>query len=334
MRRNRRWNRTKFRILRVYLPHFRKRVARRAELRHLYVRYIPKRGLPVKTKLLAAMIVVFMLHSVASAQEDYYIRTDSRINLRATYSLEGEKVETVPEGTTLHVVGRFNRWLKIDRNGDVLWLADWVYYTRVDNGGGQESSQTQEQSPSQSPQIVDNCCFVDRQCNTEQEWTSGYWAFQNNQCKRPGVVIAGVVIEGPEAFVLRIQEALDMLKIRAPEWYAYATSGLDKIILIPEKNRSGVRLDTRRWGMPLKRAFPGSSNESAVISLVGGMVHEACHVHRWEAGLREEDWRNELPCVQMQLEATEAVDPIDRFSPWLRNLIANIENPDYWWWTD
>ena len=90
----------------------------------------------MKTKLLAAMIVVFMLHSVASAQEDYYIRTDSRINLRATYSLEGEKVETVPEGTTLHVVGRFNRWLKIDRNGDIVWLADWVYYTRVGNGGG------------------------------------------------------------------------------------------------------------------------------------------------------------------------------------------------------
>ncbi len=29
---------------------------------------------------------------------------------------------------------------------------------------------------------TDNCCFVDRQCSTDQEWTDGYWAFQHNQC--------------------------------------------------------------------------------------------------------------------------------------------------------
>ena len=29
---------------------------------------------------------------------------------------------------------------------------------------------------------IDNCCFVDRQCTTDNEWVSGYWAFQNNEC--------------------------------------------------------------------------------------------------------------------------------------------------------
>ena len=109
------------------------------------------------------MIVVFMLHSVASAQEDYYIRTDSRINLRATYSLEGDLVETVPTGTTLHVVGRFNRWLKIERDGQTVWMADWVHYTRVDDGS-QEQISIQESPDPGSNQVVDNCCFVDRQC--------------------------------------------------------------------------------------------------------------------------------------------------------------------------
>ncbi|MDE2777113.1 MAG: hypothetical protein OXI77_14375 [Chloroflexota bacterium] len=32
---------------------------------------------------------------------------------------------------------------------------------------------------------VDNCCFVDRQCVSDQEWDAGYWAFQNNQCAAP-----------------------------------------------------------------------------------------------------------------------------------------------------
>lgn len=29
---------------------------------------------------------------------------------------------------------------------------------------------------------TDNCCFVDRQCVTDEEWTKGYYAFQNGQC--------------------------------------------------------------------------------------------------------------------------------------------------------
>ncbi len=32
---------------------------------------------------------------------------------------------------------------------------------------------------------IDNCCFIDRQCQTDQQWTDGYWAFQNNQCPAP-----------------------------------------------------------------------------------------------------------------------------------------------------
>ena len=33
---------------------------------------------------------------------------------------------------------------------------------------------------------IDNCCFVDRQCSSDQEWSDGYWAFQNGQCVAPG----------------------------------------------------------------------------------------------------------------------------------------------------
>ena len=29
---------------------------------------------------------------------------------------------------------------------------------------------------------IDNCCFVDRQCATNQEWADGYYAFQRNEC--------------------------------------------------------------------------------------------------------------------------------------------------------
>ena len=32
---------------------------------------------------------------------------------------------------------------------------------------------------------IDNCCFVDRQCTTNYDWVSGYYAFQNNHCAAP-----------------------------------------------------------------------------------------------------------------------------------------------------
>ena len=32
---------------------------------------------------------------------------------------------------------------------------------------------------------IDNCCFVDRLCATNDEWVNGYWAYQHNQCPAP-----------------------------------------------------------------------------------------------------------------------------------------------------
>ena len=55
-------------------------------------------------------------------------------------------------------------------------MADWVAYTRVEGS---------EPTPGQTTSNIDNCCFVDRQCHTDQDWTDGYWAFQNNQCPAP-----------------------------------------------------------------------------------------------------------------------------------------------------
>ena len=33
--------------------------------------------------------------------------------------------------------------------------------------------------------VIDNCCFVGRQCTTNYDWVSGYYAFQNNHCPAP-----------------------------------------------------------------------------------------------------------------------------------------------------
>ena len=95
----------------------------------------------MKSRLFASMIAVFFLASMAAAQ-NYNIRTSFDTNLRNTYSLQGNVVETVPSGTTLLVVGNQSRWLRISRNGVEVWMANWVRHTRV-AGGEQTQSPTQ-----------------------------------------------------------------------------------------------------------------------------------------------------------------------------------------------
>ena len=68
---------------------------------------------------------------------------------------------------------------------------DWVsgYYAFLNNHCPSQSQQQQQSTASQPPasasEVIDNCCFVGWQCATDEEWTNGYWAFQNNQCGAP-----------------------------------------------------------------------------------------------------------------------------------------------------
>ena len=130
----------------------------------------------MKTRFLALLVAVFVIIGLASAQS-YSIRITYNTNLRVAGSLQSNIVETAPAGTILNVIGSANRWLQISRNGHV-WMADWVGYTRVEQTA---PTQTQTQTVSN----IDNCCFVDRQCNTDQQWERGYFEFQIGYCTEP-----------------------------------------------------------------------------------------------------------------------------------------------------
>ncbi len=127
----------------------------------------------------AILILVFVLCNFALAQT-YSIRVQFDTNLREEASLDSPVLQSAPAGSILQVVGSFGRWLNISRDGSSLWMADWVNYSRVDS-----SAPAASQSANVSPTNVDNCCFVDRQCQSEADWADGYWAYQNGQCAAP-----------------------------------------------------------------------------------------------------------------------------------------------------
>ena len=122
----------------------------------------------MNSRRIVLTLLLLLFSSTISAQT-YNVRVTHNTNLRASHSLESAVLTTAPAGTTLQVTGNFNRWLRVHRGGGDYWMADWVPYSRV-----------AEQALSSD---IDNCCFVDRQCTTDHEWTKGYWAYQNNECR-------------------------------------------------------------------------------------------------------------------------------------------------------
>ena len=371
------------------------------------------------------MLMALLLWAIVTSAQSYSIRVTFNTNLRSAGSLQANIIETALSGTTLNVVSELNRWLRISRNGNEVWMASWVSHTRVEsNTQTQTSTQTasnidnccfvdrqcstdqewadgywafqdnqcaapagsQTQTSTQSTTTVssqiDNCCFVDRQCATDREWTDGYWAFQNNQCGSPVQTQTqtqtstqpvsvdpgqgdnccflgwqcnteddwltgfyafqsnqckhpGIALEGSPGFVLQMEQALDMLKNRAPHWYNYTIRGLDKIkqVLPPTPCCVGVSLEGRTFSIDYSDDPPaGYSFDSHTTHNAGMLVHEACHVHRYEAGLEAGGYPGEKDCLEKQLQATLEINSTSGWIHSYRRTLANIDDPAYQWW--
>ena len=356
----------------------------------------------MRAKLLLTMLAALSLCGVASAQS-YAIRVTFNTNLRAAASLQANIIEIAPAGAILNVVGTFNRWLRIDRNGSEVFMASWVRHERVED---QAAADTQPQTVTN----IDNCCFVDRQCMTDQEWVDGYYAFQNGQCAAPvqtqtqtssqpvsvddgqadnccflgwlcrtelewvngfhayrdnqcgaatpaetvdsccqlgwnctieadhfvgrrtierglecgapiQVPFDGTIIEGTETFIAQVTAALELLRSRAPEWYAYVVKGPIKIRGGLDAGGTYAVLDTIN--------LAAAHAAEATIVFAGTILHETCHAHRIRAGLfrfatEEQSWIEEQICEVLRVGALEQIDPSRPPNPYLEAALNDF----------
>ena len=79
------------------------------------------------------------------------------------------------------------------------------------------------------------------------------------------------------------------------------------------------------------RERPG---ELTAIWLAGIIVHDACHVNLFDAGLPYSDLPGERACLELQIEALSVFNPTVQDPFGLRSVLENIENPEYQWWLD
>ena len=348
-------------------------------------------------RILVTLTVLLTFIGISSAAE-YVIRVDHNTNLRSQPSLDGGVVATTQSGSMLQVIGVEGRWLKINRGGTVAWMANWVGHSRV--GDSATISNVQAPSAPQPTTPVDNCCQVDRNCQTEQDWTDGYWAFRNNECVAPvtnqapassvsnssaaqqpsaspaaqpatapanadnccqlgwdcqseddwvrgfhafranqcsvpvdsssssSPVASGgghpVHIEGSGAYVNKISQAFDLLRARVPYWYGFATSGLAKVTQHMIHSRAGV--DVR------SRTFHLDYHNQDALWIAGLLVHEACHVHRYNAGQNPGGVEGEKACTLQQLEAISSINPNSSHVQYLRKIIDKIDTEEGQWW--
>ena len=140
--------------------------------------------------ILAATAVLFaLLPSPALAQDDACYSGDmaylaGNMKIRENPTTSSSVVVIVGAGDSFEVEqsvqGEEWCWLEVELG----WMAKTfrVQPTMPTFAPAASQSPQPAQEPAQQPADVDNCCFVNRQCDTDDEWERGYWAYQNNQC--------------------------------------------------------------------------------------------------------------------------------------------------------
>lgn len=252
-------------------------------------------------KTFALIIVSLMLCAVSSAQENAIIDNCCFVNRQCATNQE--------------------------------WEAGWHAFQRNECPASQPAAPTSAPVSAPAGQLIDNCCYVDRQCQSDAEWVNGYWAYQNGQCAAAPAQTSAVTptrprIEGSSNFVRHVSMVMDWLESAAPEWFHYLISGLDVIVEVPipdqgieqtctasahvhERKASLETCWTNRY--QITGGFPARMD---VLRTAPPLVHEACHVHRHEAGFVYDAStrdREELECNKVANGVEVALDPHSRY---------------------
>lgn len=141
----------------------------------------------MKIKLRVIIMALLSLPSVIAGQSNCYPHDAAYLsgdmNIRSSYSAASRVVSTARAGDSFAVSQsrRGDRWCWLDIGRG--WLANT---TRVSPTPPALTSPAQASQPAN----VDNCCFVDRQCHSDQDWEDGYWAFSKGQCAAPAQSIS------------------------------------------------------------------------------------------------------------------------------------------------
>ena len=177
---------------------------------------------------------------------------------------------------------------------------------------------------------VDNCCFIDRHCESEEQWKDGYYAVRNKQCSLPTNTSAKAAtpgrprLEGSRTFIQFIESTLDLLEARTTHWYRYV---VDQTSVIIEGDPYGPGICGAHVHTGARRVTVDRDCQTwSIWQMAPILVHEACHVHHHDRGITypEGQLREEWECGKPPLAASKALGiagarhmPWDEFLAWM-----------------
>ena len=150
-----------------------------------------ERNLSNNSKLLVIVMALLLLSIPTSAEIDNCCFVDRQCDadrewVNGYWAFQNSQcaAQSQPQAETSEAVNNccFTGW---QCTTDEEWVNG--YYAFQNNQCAAPSRQQQPRSSQSQPQtetseVVNNCCFTGWQCTTDEEWTSGYWAFQRDQC--------------------------------------------------------------------------------------------------------------------------------------------------------
>ena len=192
-------------------------------------------------------------------------------------------------------------WLNITQG----WLAHTAHVQATEplrtlrtTAATSASTETQQTQPN-----IDNCCFVNLNCQSEQDWVDGFWAFRRQECSvqgaseqistpaAPHYIINSqgrrIPIYGDEEFRLTIARGFFYLRDRLPRWWQY-------VAIIDDVKYGGKEGNCNyacaNWPYKNVRFGPIAYGQSA-STIAQTLIHESCHLYQWQEGRGENyDW--------------------------------------------
>lgn len=139
----------------------------------------------MKRKSLALSIIVAafaLMAGNAAGQGSCYnyqvAYVSATMNIRQSHNINTVIVRKAAAGESFAISsstqGQTYCWLDIAEG--------WMAWTSRVGSAPADGATSQPADQSTQPSDIDNCCFVNRHCQSEQDWVDGYWAHQRNEC--------------------------------------------------------------------------------------------------------------------------------------------------------
>lgn len=257
--------------------------------------------------VLPAVILSMFVFAVAAQGDSYFIRMSDHAKLRAVPSHDSSLVDMAYPSLELLVVDEIDGWLKVEKAGKTRYMETGASYARLEGG------------PRIETPYADLVCAEAPEFIPDDSVTGGAWHFNDN-CQVtvrspieefPSEAFADFgsppAIEGPPEIVQQIHKTLFRILGKAPQWYAFISNAVDKIIGYAQ----GSRYDTvsgDAYAHPhLKTVFVsefavfgrGMNHE---LRLAAVLIHETCHLYQVNTGMALVGDEYEIMCHALEYD--------------------------------